>query len=149
EVIRMVEGPHFSVRFFAILFGAGVVIAAYVAIRRRSHLVSAEHVMPERYRLETALMAGLLATATMSIAVDLILYALAAVDRVTPAAALFELARIVGQRFRVRPAVETLILGIAVYVWLQLLWAILYAHVERWLPEPDWLGGLLFSLLPF
>jgi hypothetical protein len=38
--------------------------------------------------------------------------------------------------------------GITLYVTLQLLWAVLYAHIERWLPEPDWLGGLLFALLP-
>ena len=38
--------------------------------------------------------------------------------------------------------------GITLYVTLQLLWAVVYAHVERWLPEPAWLGGLLFALLP-
>lgn len=25
----------------------------------------------------------------------------------------------------------------------------MYAHLERWLPDPDWLGGLLFALAPF
>ena len=38
--------------------------------------------------------------------------------------------------------------SIAGYVALHLGWALLYAHVARWLPGPDWVGGLLFALLP-
>jgi uncharacterized membrane protein YdjX (TVP38/TMEM64 family) len=147
EVLRVVEGPHFSVRFVAVLVGMGVVIAAYLTIRRRSHLVSAPHRLPEGFRLETALMAGLLATATMSLMLDLLIYTLATFGQVAPSAALVGLGQVVGERVGARPRL-VLIGGIALYVVLQMLWAIVYAHVERWLPEPDWLGGLVFALLP-
>jgi hypothetical protein len=111
-------------------------------------LVAAVHVMPERRRLETALMAGLLATATMSLVLDLLINGLAALGQTTPATALFELARAFARHYGIRPAIEVLIGGIAIYVVLQLLWAVLYSHVERWLPEPDWLGGLVFAVAP-
>jgi membrane protein DedA with SNARE-associated domain len=147
QVLEIVEGPHFSVRLVADLIGLGLVIAAYVAIRRRTHLTTAPHVLPEGFRLETALMAGLLATATMSLAVDLLLYVLTALGVGGPAGALMGLGSLVGQRLGARPFI-VLAGGISLYVVLQLAWAIVYAHVERWLPEPDWLGGLLFAVLP-
>ena len=147
EVLRVVEGPHFSVRFVAVLVGMGIVIAAYWTIRRRSHLVSAAHRLPEGFRLEAALMAGLLATATMSLALDLLLYTLAAVGQAAPSAALVGLGQVMGERVGARPRLM-LVGGIAVYAVLQMGWAIVYAHVERWLPDPDWVGGLLFALVP-
>jgi hypothetical protein len=125
----------------------GAVIGAFIAIRRRAHLATAEHTLPEQYRLEIGLMAGLLATAVMSLGIDLLLYGLAALDQVAPAAALVELGHAVGRRVGARPTL-VLTLGIATFVAVQLIWAVVYAHVERWLPEPDWLGGLLFALLP-
>jgi membrane protein DedA with SNARE-associated domain len=148
DVLRLVEGPHFSVRFLAVLIGMAVVIAAYWTIRRRSHLESAPHRLAEGFRLETALMAGLLATATMTLALDLLLYTLAAVGQGAPSAALVGLGQIMGERVGARPRLA-LIGGIALYAVLQMGWALVYAHVERWLPEPDWLGGLLFALVPF
>ncbi|HZU07589.1 MAG TPA: DedA family protein [Chloroflexota bacterium] len=146
-VLRTVEGFHFPMRFVAVVVGLGILAAIYWTLRQRAHLVSAEHQLPERSRLETALMAGLLATATMALVLDLVFYGLAAVGQTTPAAALFELGRALGQRLGVRPFV-VLVSGIALFTVLHLGWAVLYAHVERWLPEPDWLGGLLFALLP-
>ena len=134
-------------RFVGILLGLALVIAAYVVIRRRSHVTEAAQVMPEPFRVETALMAGLLATATVSLLLNLVLYVLSAVDQSTPTEALLELGQAVGRRVGARPIV-VLAGGITLYVALQLLWAVVYAHVERWLPKPDWLGGLLFALLP-
>src|SRR5215211_4142044 len=130
DVLRLVEGPHFSVRFVAVLVGMGVVIAAYWTIRRRSHLVTAPHQLPERFRLETALMAGLLATATTSLALDLLLNGLALLGHTTPASALFELARALSRRFGTRTPIEVLIGGVALYVVLEVSWAVVYAHVE-------------------
>lgn len=147
EVLRLLEGFHFSIRLVAVLFGLGTVVAAFVTIRRRPHLVSAEHALPESRRLTTAIMAGLLATATMSLAIDLALYLLAGLGVGDPAAALLELGQSIGRRAGARPML-VLTAGMALYVVLQVLWAIVYAHVERWLPEPDWLGGLLFAVLP-
>lgn len=146
-IIAAIEGPHLSARFVAIVAGLAVVVAAFAAIRRRAHLVSAQHVLPERFRLETALLAGLLATATAALAIDFLLYGLVAFDQLTPITALLHLGHAIGQRVGARPRL-VLIAGITLYVLLQLLWAVLYAHVERWLPEPDWLGGLLFALAP-
>ena len=147
-VVRAIEGPHFPLRTIADVLGVGLAVAAYVSIRRRAHLVVAVHVMPERKRLENALMAGLFATATMSLVLDLLINMLATVGHTTPAAALFELARAFARHYGVRPAIEVLVGGIALYVVLQLLWSLVYSHVERWLPEPDWLGGLVFALAP-
>ena len=147
EIIQAVHGVRLSLRFLVVLVGLGLVIAAYVIIRRRSHLVTAAHRLPEEVRLETALLAGLLATATVILAFDLILYALAALGQTSPMAALYEIGEAFGRRVGARPVV-VLAAGMTLYVVLQLLWAVLYAHVERWLPEPDWLGGLLFALLP-
>jgi membrane-associated protein len=146
-IIAAVEGIHLPIRLVAVLVGMIVVVAAFFTIRRRAHLVSARHRLPEGFRLETALMAGLLATATMSLAVDLLLYALTAFGHTLPASALLALGHSVGRRVGTRPMV-VLMAGITVYFLLQLLWAIVYAHIERWLPEPDWVGGLLFATVP-
>jgi membrane protein DedA with SNARE-associated domain len=148
EVLRFVHGPGLSIRFVLVLLGSGVVIAAYVAIRRRARLSHAAHVLPERFRLETAIMAGLLATAATSVALDLLLSALAALQQTSPAAALVELARARSQRFGDQPGVDVLVGTVLLGGGQQVLWAVLYAHVERWLPEPDWVGGLAFALLP-
>src|SRR5438067_13881176 len=98
--------------------------------------------------LESCVIAWLLATATMSLALDLLLYTLAAVGQAAPSAALVGLEQVMGERVGARPRLA-LTGGIALYVVLQMGWAIVYAHVERWLPDPDWVGGLLFALVPF
>ena len=146
-IIATVEGLQIPVRFVTILVGLGAVTAAYLTIRRRAHLVHAVHTLPEPFRLETALMAGLLATAAMSLVIDLMLYGLASVGSTPAVEALVALGQTVGRRVGARPT-SVLIGGITLYVVLQLLWAVLYAHLERWLPEPDWWGGLLFALFP-
>jgi hypothetical protein len=92
-------------------------------------------------------MAGLLATATMSLALDLLLYTLAALGQAAPSAALVGLGQVVGERVGARPRLA-LIGGIALYAVLQMGWAIVYAHVEPRLPDPDWVGGLVFALAP-
>ena len=76
-------------------------------------------------------MAGLLATATMSLALDLLLYTLAAIGQAAPSAALVGLGQVMGERVGARPRLM-LVGGIAVYAVLQMGWAIVYAHVERW-----------------
>ena len=124
-----------------------MVITAYVVIRRRSRVTEAAQVMPEPLRVETALMAGVLAAATVLLVLNLVLYVLSAVDQSTPTEALLELGQAVGRRVGAHP-IAVLAGGISLYVALQLLWAVVYAHVERWLPKPDWLGGLLFALVP-
>ena len=148
NVLRAIEGPHFQLRFVWLLLGMGAVVAAYVAIRRSAHLDRALPGLREPVRLETALMAGLLATATSTLVMDLLLSGVIAVGEIRPAEALFTLFQGLQPHFGPRPTIELWALAIAGYVALHLGWALLYAHVARWLPGPDWLGGLLFALLP-
>src|SRR5581483_5292973 len=79
---------------------------------------------------------------------DLLLSGVIAVGEIRPAEALFTLFQGLQPHFGPRPTIELWALAIAGYVALHLGWALLYAHVARWLPGPDWLGGLLFALLP-
>jgi membrane protein DedA with SNARE-associated domain len=148
QILDAIGTPRLSVRFVVMAVSVALVIATYIVIRRRSHLTSAAPVLSERVRLETALMAGLLATIATAVALNLLLYGLAALDQPGPEAALVALAEAVRQRFGTHAAGEVLLGTIAVHVGLQLLWAVAYAHFVRWLPRPDWLGGLLFALLP-
>jgi len=147
-VLRALEGPHIPLRFLWVLLGLAAVAAAYVAIRCGTHQDRALPAVSEAARLETALMAGLLAAATATLVLDLLLSGLIVAGETRPAEALFTLIQGTRPRFGQRPNLELWALGIAVYVALQLGWALLYAHVVRWLPQPDWLGGLLFALLP-
>jgi hypothetical protein len=93
-------------------------------------------------------MAGLLATATTSLALDLLLNTLVALGLAAPSAALVGLGQVLGERVGAHPRLA-LTAGVALYVVLQMGWALVYAHAERWLPHPDWVGGLLFALVPF
>jgi hypothetical protein len=131
----------------AAIVGLALVAAAFWTIRRRAHLTTAAHVLPTRVRVEVALMAGLLATATTALVLNLALYLLAAFDQPAPVLALAELGQALGRRVGARPLV-VLAGGMTLYAALALLWAVVYAYAERWLPRPDWLGGLLFALLP-
>ena len=147
EVLRLLERLHVSTHLLVIVVGLAVLLAVLLTIRRRGHVVSAEHVLPERQRLSTAVMAGLLATAITALSLDLALYVLTAAGVTAPAEGLLAVGQTVGRQVGGRP--RLVLLGIiAGQVALQIGWAVVYAHVERWLPEPDWLGGLLFALLP-
>jgi membrane-associated protein len=148
EVLRVIEGPGLSLQFVEVVAGSLVVGAAYVAIRRRAHQTSAAHVLPERFRLEIGVMAGLLASAATALVLNVLLSGLSLLHQIVPTTMLDELARALGPHFGTRPAVELLIAIVALYVAEQVLWAVVYAHAERWLPEPDWLGGLVFAVLP-
>jgi membrane protein DedA with SNARE-associated domain len=148
DVLAAIERPQLPVRFVMMVVGLALVIAAYLVIRRRSHLTSAAPGIPEPVRLETALIAGLLATMVTAVVLNLVLSGLALVGQPIPEAALVALADGVQRRFGAHAAGSVLLVAILLHVGSQLLWAILYAHVVRWLPRPDWLGGLLFALLP-
>ena len=147
HLLDAIQGVRFSARFVMVLAGLAVLVAAYLTIRRRAHLTHAARELPEPFRLETAALAGLFALATTALVLNLVLYAAAAVEQETPVQALLELAQAIGRRVGAYPWVIALG-GAGLFVALGLGWAIVYAHVERWLPEPDWLGGLLFSLAP-
>jgi membrane protein DedA with SNARE-associated domain len=147
RILETIEGVRFSVRLVMILAGLALLVAAYLTIRRRAHLTEAAHGLPEIVRLETAVLAGMFALASTALALNLLLYLAAGVEAETPAQALLQLAQTIGGQVGARPWIIALG-GTALYVLLGTGWAIVYAHVERWLPEPDWLGGLLFALAP-
>jgi membrane protein DedA with SNARE-associated domain len=147
RILDAIQGVRFSARFAVVLAGLGLLVAAYVTIRRRAHLTQAAHGLPEAVRLETAVLAGMFALAATALVLNLLLYVAAGLEEETPAQALLQLAQAIGGRVGTRPWIIVLG-GVGLYVLLGVAWAIVYAHVERWLPEPDWLGGLLFALVP-
>lgn len=146
-ILDAIRGVGFSTRFLGVLLGLGVLVVAYLTIRRRAHLQHAVRTLPEPLRLETAVLAGLFAVATTALVLNLVLYLAAALQQESPAEALLQLGQAVGRRVGTHPWV-IVSSGTALYVLLGLGWAIVYAHVERRLPQPDWLGGLLFGLAP-
>jgi membrane protein DedA with SNARE-associated domain len=148
ELLRAVEGLRVSPWLVGALAGVAILVSLQVLIRRRAHLSAAASDLPEPIRLETALLAGLLATATTVAAINAILYLLAALGQTSGAEALFAFTLRAGRRLEAGPVAVLLAAGVVLYVALHLAWALAYAHVERWLPEPDWLGGLLFALGP-
>jgi membrane protein DedA with SNARE-associated domain len=147
RVLDAIHGARFSVRFLMVLGGLAVLVAAYLTIRRRAHLTQAAHGLPGVFRLETAVLAGLFAVATTALVLNLVLYLAAGVEHESPARALLELAQAIGGRVGVSPWIIVLG-GVGLFVAQGIGWAIVYAYVERWLPEPDWLGGLVFGLAP-
>jgi len=146
-VLDTIQGVRFSLRFFMVLGGLVVLVAAYLTIRRRAHLTEAAHELPGVFRLEAAVLSGLFAAATTALVLNLVLYVAAGVEQETPTRALLGLAQTIGRRVGAYPWVIVLG-GAGLFVVLSIGWAIVYAYVERWLPEPDWLGGLVFGLAP-
>lgn len=147
RILDAIQGVRFSVRFVMVLAGLALLVAAYLTIRRRAHLTHAAQGLPEIVRLETAVLAGMFAVATTALVLNLVLYLAAGVEQETPNQALLQLAQAIGRRVGAYPWV-ILLGGVGLYVLLGVGWAIVYAHVERWLPKPDWLGGLVFALGP-
>ena len=147
EVLAAIHGLRISVRLVAGVLILAALLAIFLVLRRRAHLVTAAHTLSARERLEVALIAGLLATATAALVLNLTLYVLTALDQAGPTQALLDLAQLVGRRAGARLLV-VLAVGMALYAALGLGWGVVYAGVERRLPRPDWLGGLLFALAP-
>ena len=147
EVLRALEGLRISPWLVGSVTGVAILLGVQVLIRRRAHLTAAATDLSEPIRLETALIAGLIATTTSIAAINLILYVLVALGQTTAAEALLEF-RLRAARLLEAGPVAVLAVGAVLYVALHLAWALAYAHLERWLPEPDWLGGLLFALIP-
>jgi membrane protein DedA with SNARE-associated domain len=147
RVLALLDRLHPPLHLLVSLVGLGATLAVLLTIRRRVRVAHAEHTLTERQRLLTALMAGVFAAALTTLSLDLALYVLGAAGVARAGAALFALGEVLGQQLGGRPRLA-LVLGLSGYVVYQIGWAVVYAHVERWLPKPDWVGGLLFALLP-
>jgi membrane protein DedA with SNARE-associated domain len=147
EVLAAIHGVRISTRLVAGVLSLAGLVVVFVVLRRRTHLVSAAPMPSDRLRLEVGVIAGLLGTATAALVLNLALYVLAALDQAGPTEALLALGGLVGRRAGASPLV-VLAVGMSLYAVLGLGWAVLYARIERRLPRPDWLGGLLFALAP-
>jgi membrane protein DedA with SNARE-associated domain len=118
---------------------------------RRAALVRhlAREPAPEIRKLETSLMAGLLATLLMGMGLNVVFYLLAAAGIGPPEQALLHFFDQGAARFADGNAVRFAILVVAIVFASELIWAVVYSH----LPSPmlriaPWLRGLAFSVVP-
>jgi hypothetical protein len=118
---------------------------------RRAALVRhlAREPAPELRKLETSIMAGLLATLLMGMGLNVLFYLLAAAGIRPPEQALLRFFDQGAARFADGNAVRFAILVVAIVFASELIWAIVYSH----LPPPllriaPWLRGLAFSVVP-
>ena len=148
QVLRAIEGFRSSTHLVGVAIGLAAVVTVFVLIRRRAKLRAAPSRLSPAVRLEVALWAGALATATTVAVLNLELYLLAALDQTTASDALIMLGRAAVRHLGTESLPIVLIGGTLGYMALHMLWALVYARVEPWLPRPDWVGGLLFAVLP-
>jgi membrane protein DedA with SNARE-associated domain len=133
-----------AVAFVAL--GAAAVVLYRRAAQRGQLPPSDAHQAPG---LETAMLAGFLATVGMGLGVNLALYALSALGARGPETALVRLVRAAAEQYADGSA-PRMVAQLALLVFLlNLLWALLYAWLaEGRLPGPLWAEGLLSSLVP-
>jgi membrane protein DedA with SNARE-associated domain len=99
--------------------------------------------------LETALLAGFLATVGMGLGANLALYALGALGARGPETALARLVRAAAEQYADGSAPRMVAQLALLLFLLNLLWAVLYAWLaEGRLPGPLWAEGLLSALAP-
>ena len=104
---------------------------------------------PEGQRLETAALAGLLATLEMGLGVNVALYLLAALGMLIPERVLLGVVEQASLRYTGGSGPEHLALLVGLLFVGAVFWAVLYARFAHGrLPGPPWLQGLLFSALP-
>jgi len=111
QLLRVVEGLQVSPRLVTTIAAIVALLGAYVFIRRRAGLTAAAIDLPHRVRLETAVIAGVGATATTIAAVDAALYLAAAFDQSAPTDALLQLVRVVALRVGYIPLAALLAIG--------------------------------------
>jgi membrane protein DedA with SNARE-associated domain len=150
RAIALIEGPRLSLRVAVTAIGFVALSAFLVLMYRRAAPVRhlAREPAPEVRKIETGLMAGVVATIEMGMGINVLLYALAALGVRWPERTLLTFfdraAAAYGDEHSVRFAV-TLIAALLVG---NLLCAVVYAHLGVRLPGPPWMRGLLFSGLP-
>ena len=151
RALEVVGAVRISIRLVmtAVLF-VGLSAFLTVMYRRASavrHL--AREPAPEVRRLETSVMAGLLATLLMAMGLNVLLYLLAALDIGPPERALFRFLDQGAARFADGNIARFAVLMLAIVFVTELLWAIAYSHLAvPLLRLAPWLRGLAFSLLP-
>ena len=104
---------------------------------------------PEVRRLETSVMAGLLATVLMGMGLNVLLYLLAALGVAPPERALLRFLEQGAARFADGNVARFVLQMVAIVFVSELLWAVAYSHLAvPLLRLAPWLRGLAFSLLP-
>ena len=148
EILRVMQDIQVSPRLIGAVAGVVLLLAAHVYVRKRAGLTAAATNLSAQVRVETAVIAGVGATATTFAVVNVALYLTAAIDLSAPSDALLQLVRGVALRSGAIPLAGLLAIGALLYLGLHIGWALVYAYVEPRLPEPDWVGGLVFAAAP-
>jgi membrane protein DedA with SNARE-associated domain len=149
--LELIKGPRFSLR--AILTVATFVLlgALVFLLYRRADRESPLSQTPQRERrwVETAALAGFVATVEMVAGVNLALYAFGAAGVLLPEIILLRVVQAAALRRGGAELSETIVLLVVLLLASNVLYALLYAGrgVEL-LPGPIWLEGVQFSLLP-
>jgi membrane protein DedA with SNARE-associated domain len=147
QVLSALQELRLSARLVGVLASLALVGGGLWWLRRRAHLTAA-WTLPPGERLEVGLQAGAVATAGTVALLNVVLYGGGLLGQASPADALVVLGRGVVSRLGTEALAGVLIGGSLAYLALHLLWAVVYAELAPRLPRPDWLGGLLFALLP-
>ena len=144
--IRISMRAGLSALLFALLGAFLVVMYRRSAVVRRLEREPAT----EARKLETSLMAGLLATLEMGLGINVLLYGLALLGLGVPERALLQFLDQAAARFAEGNGARFIALMLTFVLLGGLIWAEIYTHVAAPLlrPVPPWLRGLAFSMLP-
>jgi membrane protein DedA with SNARE-associated domain len=152
QAIEVIAWPRVSMRAVAsvvVFVGLGAFLV--VMYRRLAPIRRlAREPASEARRIETSLLAGLLATLEMWMGIDVLLYSLSALGLGVPERALFRFLDQAAARFVAGNDIRFAALMLAFTFVGGLVWAVLYSHVAIPLLRPlaPWLRGLVFSALP-
>jgi membrane protein DedA with SNARE-associated domain len=152
RAIEALAWPSLSIRAAAsglAFVGLGAFLATMHRRAAPVRRLAREPAAPAR-RLETSLMAGLLATLEMGMGVDVLLYCLGSLGLGVPERALFHFLDRAAARFATGNSVHVAAALLGFTFVSGLAWAVIYAHVAvpHLQPLPPWFRGLVFSALP-
>ena len=151
-VLQAIGGPRLSLRLLltvVVFVGLGVFLS--VMYRRAARVRSLERApTTAALRVETSVLAGLIATLQMAAGVSLLLYLLDAAGAQLPEQVLTEFLNGAVARYGGGNGVRFVVLLLVLIVISNIIWAVVYTHVavRRMSDMQPWMRGLLFSLLP-
>jgi membrane protein DedA with SNARE-associated domain len=150
--LQAIAGPRLSLRVILTgLISVGLGVFLSLMYRRAARVRSLERAATnEALRLETSILAGLVATLQMAAGVSLLLYLFDALALHFPEQVLAEFLNRAAARYGEANSVRFVVILLVFVVVSNLLWAVVYTHlVVRWLRSVQpWVRGLLFSLVP-
>lgn len=151
SALGLMEEIHVPLRAIVTVGLFGLVVGPVFYVYRQA---AARHAIPDLpargwRAVETAALAGMLATVEMAFAVNLLLYGLVAGGYVPPQVAILRFMRRAAERYAFGSPPTLLAGGVLLLFATGVLWGIVYGRfgADR-LPGPPWQRGLLFSLLP-